>query len=534
MLLLETGQDMLNIKAGLEGIDRAFAQLSRKVPVAVQGTIEAMGTLLAGQDAEAFYTSLAHRDLLWIGLNCATGPLFMTDHIRTLAALSHLPVACVPNAGLPDEDGNYNETPEKMADILGRFVDDGWLNLVGGCCGTTPDHTRLLTQLAAGKSARRPVQSEGTRLSGIEALVVDQDIRPAVVGERTNVLGSRRFRRLIAEGAFEEAAEVGRRQVRNGAHLLDVCLQDPDRDETADLMAFLDILTKKVKAPIMIDSTDRDAVEVALKRLQGKSIINSINLEDGLDRFDALVPLARRYGAALVVGCIDEDKQQAQAVTRQRKLEVAERSFQILTEQYGVPAADIIFDPLVFPCGTGDANYVGSAAETIEGVRLIKEALPETKTILGISNVSFGLPSAGREVLNSVFLYHCVQAGLDMAIVNSEMMQRYTSIPEEERKLSEDLMWNRGEDPVAAFAAHFRERPPKAPSEERRNLPLDERLALAIIEGTKEGLAEDLEEALSQREPLEIINGPLNGWHGRGRPAVQRQPTDSSRGAPVC
>ena len=509
VLLLETGQDMLNIKAGLEGIDRAFAQVGREVPVAVQGTIEPMGTLLAGLDAEAFYTALAHRDLLWIGLNCATGPSFMTDHIRTLAALSHFPVACVPNAGLPDEDGNYNETPELMAATIGRFVEAGWNNLIGGCCGTRPEHIRLLAQLAAGKSPRQPVHSTETRISGIESLVVDEDIRPAVVGERTNVLGSRRFRRLIAEGAYEEGAELGRRQVRNGAHLLDVCLQDPDRDETADMIAFLDILTKKVKAPIMIDSTDVDVIEVALKRLQGKSVINSINLEDGEARFQALVPLAQRYGAALVVGCIDEDKEQAQAVTRQRKLEVAKRSFQILTEKYGVPAEDIIFDPLVFPAGTGDQNYVGSAAETVEGVRLIKEALPGAKTILGISNVSFGLPTAGREVLNSVFLYHCVQAGLDMAIVNSELMQRYTSIPEEERNLSEDLMWNRGEDPVAAFAAHFRDRPPKMLDETRRNLPLDERLALAIIEGSKEGLAEDLDEALVEREPLEIINGPL-------------------------
>ena len=509
VLLLETGQDMLNVKAGLEGIDRAFTQSSRRVAVAVQGTIEAMGTLLGGQDAEAFYTSLAHRDLLWVGFNCATGPSFMTDHIRTLAALSHFPVACVPNAGLPDEDGNYNETPELMAATIGRFLEAGWNNLVGGCCGTTPEHIRLLAELAYGKSPRQPVDSAETRISGIESLVVDEDIRPAVVGERTNVLGSRRFRRLIAEGAYEEGAELGRRQVRNGAHLLDVCLQDPDRDETADMIAFLDFLTKKVKAPIMIDSTDVDVIEVALKRLQGKSVINSINLEDGEARFQAVVPLARRYGAALVVGCIDEDKEQAQAVTRQRKLEVAQRSFQILTENYGVAPEDIIFDPLVFPAGTGDQNYVGSAAETIEGVRLIKEALPATKTILGISNVSFGLPAAGREVLNSVFLYHCVQAGLDMAIVNAESMQRYTSIPEEERKLSEDLMWNRGEDPVAAFAAHFRERPPKASDEARRDLPLDERLALAIIDGTKEGLAEDLDEALVEREPLEIINGPL-------------------------
>ena len=509
MVLLETGQDTLNIKAGLEGIDRAFDELGQSVPVAVQGTVEAMGTLLAGQDAEAFYTSLAHRDLLWIGLNCATGPEFMTDHIRTLAGLSRFPVACVPNAGLPDEDGRYNETPEMLANTLGRFIDSQWLNLVGGCCGTSPEHIRLLAKRAVGHPARGTVQSTATRISGIDALVIDQDTRPVIVGERTNVLGKPAFPALIAEGAFEEASEIGRRQVRNGAHLLDVCLQDPDRDETADLTTFLELLTKKVKAPVMIDSTDADAVEEALKLLQGKSVINSINLEDGEARFQTIVPLAQRYGAALVVGCIDDDRQQAQAVTRHRKLEVAKRSFQLLTEKYGVHPEDIFFDPLVFPAGTGDVNYVGSAAETIEGVRLIKEALPETKTILGISNVSFGLPSAGREVLNSVFLYHCVQAGLDMAIVNSELMQRYSSIPEEERKLAEDLIWNRGEDPVAAFAAHFRDRPPRATHEERQNLPLDERLALAIIDGTKEGLAEDLEEALAEREPLEIINGPL-------------------------
>ena len=339
--------------------------------------------------------------------------------------------------------------------------------------------------------------------------MIDEDIRPAIVGERTNVLGSRRFRRLISQGDFEAAAEVGRHQIRNGAHLLDVCLQDPDRDELSDVITFLDILTKKVKAPIMIDSTDAHVIEESLKRLQGKSIINSINLEDGESRFQAVVPMARRYGSALVVGCIDEDKAQAQAITRQRKLDIALRSHQILTEKYGVRPEDIIFDPLVFPAGTGDKTYVGSGAETIEGIRLIKEALPDTKTILGISNVSFGLPTAGREVLNSVFLYHCVQAGLDMAIVNSELMHRYTSIPEEERTLAEDLIWSRGEDPVAAFAAHFRDKPPKATNEERRDLPLDERLALAVIEGTKEGLAQDLDEALEGRFALEIINGPL-------------------------
>ncbi len=509
LLLLETSQDTINVKAGLEGIDRAFAELGVTLPVAVQGTIEPMGTLLAGQDAEALYTSLAHRDLLWVGFNCATGPEFMTDHIRTLAGLSQTNIACVPNAGLPDEDGNYNESPEMVAATLGRFAANGWLNVAGGCCGTGPEHIRQIAAATEGKAPRTAKPELETRVSGIEAVVINEDTRPTIVGERTNVLGSRRFKRLISGERFEEAAEIGRRQVRNGAHVLDVCLQDPDRDETSDVIRFLDQLNRRVKAPIMVDSTDAAVIEESLKRLQGKSIINSINLEDGEDRFQRVVPLARRYGAALVVGCIDDDPQQAQAITRERKLEIARRSHQLLTEKYRVPEQDIIFDPLVFPAGTGDVNYVGSAAETIEGVRLIKEALPRSKTVLGISNVSFGLPTAGREVFNSVFLYHCTQAGLDMAIVNSELLQRYTTIPEEERQLSEDLIWNRGEDPVAAFAAHFRDRAPRSTVEERSALPLDERLAQCIIEGSKEGLAADLDLAMEERGPLEIINGPL-------------------------
>ena len=510
LLLLQNSQDTINVKAGLEGIDQAFLELKTALPVSVQGTVEPMGTLLAGQDAEAFYTSLSHRDLLWVGFNCATGAEFMTDHIRTLAGISKFPVACLPNAGLPDEDGNYNETPEMMVSTISRFLESGWINVIGGCCGTVPEHIKKLSEHVSQLSeTRTPVTNYESRVSGIEALTIDDESRPTIVGERTNVLGSRRFRRLISEGSYEEGAEVGRRQVRNGAHILDVCLQDPDRDELSDVTKFLDELTKKVKAPIMIDSTDAKVLEEALKKLQGKSIINSINLEDGEERFQAVVPLAQRYGAALVVGCIDDDPNQAQAITKERKLEVALRSHKLLTEKYGVPEQDIIFDPLVFPAGTGDQNYVGSAAETIEGVRLIKEALPNTKTILGISNVSFGLPAAGREVFNSVFLYHCVQAGLDTAIVNSELMQRYASIPEEERNLAEDLIWNRVGDPITPFVDHFRDKAPKSTVEERRNLPLDERLAQAIIEGTKEGLADDLNEALEDRAPLQIINGPL-------------------------
>ncbi len=509
LLLLETVQDTLNCKAGLVGIEDAIRNTGVDVAVAVSGTIETMGTLLAGQDIEAFYTSIAHRDLLWMGLNCATGPDFMTDHLRTLASICRFNVACVPNAGLPDEEGRYNETAEMIARKLGRFAEQGWLNLVGGCCGTTPEHIRMLAQMAAANKPRQPATLRRSIVSGIESLVIDNDTRPVIVGERTNVLGSRKFKRLIAEGKYEEAAEVGRAQVRRGAHILDACLQDPDRNENEDVTRFLEILVKKVKVPLMLDSTDDRVIEAALKRTQGKSLINSINLEDGEEKFERIVPLVRRYGAAVVVGCIDEDKQQAQAVTRERKLQIAQRSCELLTGKYGLEPEDIVFDSLVFPVGTGDRNYIGSAVETIEGIRLIKQALPRCKTILGISNVSFGLPEAGREVLNSVMLYHCVQAGLDLAIVNAEKLERYPLIAEEERRLAEDLIWWRGEDPIAAFAAHFSKQRSKPSVESRRSLPLDERLALYILEGSKDGLLADLDEALKSAGPLEIINGPL-------------------------
>lgn len=508
-LLLETTQDTLNVKAALEGIDRARVDTGFEIPVAVQATIETMGTTLGGQDIEAFYDSIAHRDLLWMGMNCATGPEFMRDHIRTLAGIARFPIAAIPNAGLPDENGHYHETPEMIARTLGSFMEEGWVNVIGGCCGTTGDHIRHLVTAARNKHPHQPTPRGETAVSGLETLVISDEKRPIIVGERTNVLGSRQFKRLIKEGKFEEAAEVGRLQVRNGAQILDICLQDPDRDETADVIAFLERLTRKVKAALVIDTTDPVVLEEALKRTPGKCIINSINLEDGEARFELVVPIARRYGAALIVGCIDDDPNQAQAITRDRKLEVAQRSYDLLTTKYGVPPEDIIFDPLVFPVGTGDANYTGSGVETIEGVRLIKAAMPAAKTILGISNVSFGLPPAGREVLNSVFLYHCVQAGLDMAIVNSERMVRYASIPEVERRLTEDLIWWQGTSPIADFAAQFRERKIEAVATRDMSLPPEQRIASSIVEGSKEGLFDDLDKMLESTAPLDIVNGPL-------------------------
>ncbi|HSV07242.1 MAG TPA: homocysteine S-methyltransferase family protein, partial [Candidatus Binatus sp.] len=384
VLFLETQQDTLNVKAALLGIAQGFAAAGSTVPVVLSVSIETMGTMLAGQSIEALYVSVAERDLFAIGLNCATGPDFMTDHLRTLAQLSRFPVSCFPNAGLPDEEGRYNETPESLVGKLERFCAEGWVNIMGGCCGTTAEHIRLIADLARRYPPRTATPTRRSVVSGIEVLPIEDDRRPIVVGERTNVIGSRRFKELVINGDLDQAAEVGRRQVRGGAQVLDVCLANPDRDELTDMTAFLEVVTRKVKVPLMLDSTDAAVLEQALKRCQGKAIINSINLEDGEERFEKVVPFIHRYGAAVVVGCIDEDKARGMAVTSARKLAIAERSHRLLTGKYGVAEEDIIFDPLVFPVGTGDQNYVGAGAETIEGVRLIKEALPRTKTILGV------------------------------------------------------------------------------------------------------------------------------------------------------
>ena len=535
ILLLETCQDTRNTKAGILAVDRLRKEVGMAIPLMVSGTIEPMGTMLAGQTADAFWVSISHADLLSVGLNCATGPEFMTDHIRTLHEMAWTHLSCYPNAGLPNEEGLYLETPESLAAQLERFLDNGWLNLVGGCCGTTPDYIAAIARMAENKNPRLvPGPQRRSYYSGIELVEAEESNRPLIVGERTNVIGSRLFKQLVADEKWDEATDIGRRQVRNGAHIIDVCLQSSERDELRDIPPFYDHLIRKIKAPLMIDTTDAKAVELALTYSQGKCIINSINLEDGEEKFERVCPIARAYGAALVVGCIDEDKVQAQAFTRERKLAVAERSVRLLTEKYGIRAEDIIIDPLVFPCATGDENYIGGAVETIEAVRLIKERIPGVKTILGISNVSFGLPPAAREVVNSVFLYHCTKAGLDLAIVNSEKLERFASIPEEERRLAENLLFNHpppgseelrhapedwrlqsrdekiaiNQFHIAAAAEHFRQA--RVKGKQASELTLDERLANYIIEGTRDGLIPDLDRKLAEgAAPLDIINGPL-------------------------
>ena len=543
LLLVETCQDTRNIKAAILAIQRLGREIGTAVPFLVSVTIEPMGSMLAGQTVEAMWASLRHAHPLAFGMNCATGPEFMTDHIRTLSTLTGEFVSCYPNAGLPDEEGKYLETPTSLATQLEKFVNHGWLNLVGGCCGTTEKHIRAIAQMVEGKRPRvRPQEPHRAVYSGIEAIEAEESTRPLLVGERTNVIGSRLFKNLVAEEKWEEATEIARRQVKGGAQVVDVCLQSTERDERKDIPEFYEKLIRKIKAPVMIDTTDPAAVRLALTYCQGKAIINSINLEDGEEKFEKVVPIAHDFGAAIVVGCIDEDPVQAQAFTRERKLGIAQRSYELLTKKYGMAAEDIVFDPLVFPCATGDENYIGGAVETMEGIRLIKQALPDTRTILGISNVSFGLPAGAREVVNSVFLYYCTKAGLDLAIVNTERLERFASIPEHDRRLAENLLFqhvpkdlaadhpqaqlvrNAPEDwrkqtreqkaainqiHIAAIAEHFRTSKKKEKTK-AAELPLDERLGNYIIQGTRDGLIEDLEKKRAEGvPPLDIVNGPL-------------------------
>ncbi|MBH0165595.1 methionine synthase [Fictibacillus sp. 7GRE50] len=506
-LLLETSQDMLNVKAGFLGIEQAIEQTGKRIPLMVSGTIEPMGTTLAGQSIEAFYISLKHMNPLAVGLNCATGPEFMQDHIRSLSSLATSAVSCYPNAGLPDEEGNYHETPDSLATKLSGFAEKGWLNVVGGCCGTTPAHIKALSKAMKNYQPRDLQVNETHMVSGIEPFIYDDPtLRPIMVGERTNVIGSRKFKRLIAEGKFEEAAEIARAQVKGGAHVLDVCLADPDRDELSDMEAFMKEAVKKVKIPFVIDSTDEDVIELALKYSQGKAIINSINLEDGEERFEKVIPLLHKYGAAVVVGTIDET---GMGVSAERKLEIAKRSYDLLVNNYNVSPSDIIFDPLVFPVGTGDEQYIGSANATIEGIRLIKEHFPQCLTILGVSNVSFGLPPVGREVLNAVYLYHCTGAGLDYAIVNTEKLERFASIAPEEIEMAENLLFRTTEKALSVFTDFYRGKKKETKSK-LPDMSLEERLHYYILEGTKDGLIPDLEIALQKyATPLSIINGPL-------------------------
>jgi len=505
LILFETIQDTRNLKAAYLGLKKAMEE-NYTVPLMLSFTIESTGTTLAGQTADAFYYAVNHMHPFSVGLNCATGPEFMTQFLKTLNDISNTYISVYPNAGLPNEDGEYEETPVTLANKLEPFFKNKYLNIVGGCCGTTPDYIKEIKEKTVNYEPRNIDKDKNfNNLSGLISLETPKD-RPIYVGERTNVIGSRIFKNLIAQEKFDEATEVARLQIKGDADVIDVCLANPDRDEVADMKAFLEKVSKFAKVPIMLDSTDINVVEKGLTYLQGKGIINSINLEDGEEKFKKMAEVIKEFGAAVVVGLIDEE---GMAVSLEKKIKVARRSYELLTKKYGIDERDIIFDTLVFPVATGDQKYIGSASATIEAIREIKKEMPNVKTILGVSNISFGLPIAGREVLNTYYMNKAYEAGLDFAIVNTEKIIPMDEISDEEKELSENILFHTDDENVSKFANFYRDKKATKKKVDVSNLTVEEKVANLVVEGSKKDLKDLLDELLKKYTPIEIINGSL-------------------------
>ena len=512
LLLVETAHDISNIKAALAAASKAFSKNGRRLPVIVSVTMDRKNAILSGQDTEAVCVTLEHFPLLALGFNCSTGPKDLLLRLRTLSKISRFPVFAMPNAGLPDETGEYTETAEEFAAVMKKYAQAGLLDAAGGCCGTGPGHIKALAAALNGLRPRAAGSAGEWAVSGVEALYYSEIEPPLLVGERNNSIGSKKFRDIVAAGDWDKAVDMAKAQVRAGAHVLDICLSNPDRNEMEDAQTLLPKLFHSVRVPFMIDTTDVKVMEEALKLAPGQCILNSVNFEFGPDKPREVASLLRLYGGKIVFGLIDEDKERGIPVSADRKLEIARRGYDFFTKKCGLAAEHIIFDALVFPVGVG-GEYVESAKETLHALAALKKEFPLSKTILGVSNVSFGLPPEGREILNSVFLHHAVKAGLDLAIVNIEKLKRYAQIPSNEIKLAEDLLLARVPAPAGAFAAYFRD---KKKSGVREAAPPasatspQDRLHGMILEGSKAGAGAAVGELLAAgMDPLAIINGPV-------------------------
>ena len=463
VLMVETVFDTLNAKAALFAVRSLLDRRGLDVPVMVSGTVvDASGRTLSGQTVEAFLNSVRHADPLAIGLNCALGAAALRPHVEELATRADLLVSCHPNAGLPNELGEYDETPESMAAQLGEFARAGFLNIVGGCCGTVPAHIEAIADAVAGLPPRRPPRIERrSRLSGLEPLNLGPDSLFANIGERTNVTGSARFRRLIKEGDFEAGLEVARQQVENGAQLIDVNMDEGLLDSEAAMVRFLSLIASEPdisRVPIVVDSSKWSILEAGLKCVQGKGIVNSISLKEGEEVFREQARTVRRFGAAVIVMAFDEE---GQADTLERKVEICRRAYRILTEEVGFPPEDIIFDPNIFAVATGIEEHDGYAIAFIEACRAIKRELPGCKVSGGVSNLSFSFrgSDAVRDAMHSVFLYHAIRAGMDMGIVNAGALPVYDQIPAELLGPVEDVILARDSgatERLTRLAAEYR------------------------------------------------------------------------------
>jgi 5-methyltetrahydrofolate--homocysteine methyltransferase len=523
LLVIETIFDTLNAKAAIFGVEWAFDAAGERLPLVISGTItDASGRTLSGQTVEAFYTSIAHARPLAVGLNCALGARQLRGHVADLARITELPVIAYPNAGLPNEFGGYDESPEAMAALLGTFARDGIVNIAGGCCGTTPAHIRAVAAAVGGVAPRvPPVVERKTRLSGLQALAIPQPGGVFVnVGERTNVTGSRRFAKLILEDRYDEAVEVARQQVEAGAQLIDVNMDEAMLDSEAAMTRFLRLTAAEPDisaVPVMLDSSRWEVIEAGLKCVQGKSVVNSISLKEGEGPFLEHARLCRRYGAAVVVMGFDEE---GQADTAERKVAVATRAYRLLTERAGFEPEDVILDPNIFAIGTGIEEHAGYAVAYIEATRRIKATLPGALVSGGVSNVSFAFRGNDpvREAIHSVFLYHAIAAGMDMGIVNAGALAIYDDIEPGLRELVEDLVLDRRPDATERLLAvadrYAGERAnatePGGNALAWRSLPVGERLTHALVEGIDGFIVEDTEEArLAASRPIEVIEGPL-------------------------
>ena len=518
VLLVETVFDTLNCKAALFALTGLLEERGEDVPIIVSGTItDRSGRTLSGQTPEAFYNSVRHADLLAVGLNCALGPEELRPHLEELAGVSELPVSAYPNAGLPNEFGEYDETPESMADHYREWAESGFVNLVGGCCGTTPDHVRAFVEAVDGVPPRKvPEPPVRTRLAGLEPLTIGPDSLFVNIGERTNVTGSRRFQELITDGDYETALEVARQQVEGGAQMLDVNMDEGMLDSAAAMRKYLNLVASEpeiARIPVVVDSSKWEVIEAGLKCVQGKGVVNSISLKDGEDAFREKARLCRRYGAAAIVMAFDEE---GQAESVERRVEICERAYRILVEEVGFPPEDIVFDPNVFAVATGMEEHRSYAEDFIDATRRIKERCPHALVSGGVSNLSFsfrGVPRV-REAMHAAFLYHAIRAGMDMAIVNAGALPVYDEIPDDLLEAVEDVLFDRRDDAterLTGLAEKYRGAGTEVEKDEAwREKPVEERIVHALVKGVDAHIVDDVEEARQDREwALDVIEGPL-------------------------
>jgi 5-methyltetrahydrofolate--homocysteine methyltransferase len=516
LIIIETAQDILEVKAAVFGAREAFKLTGRTLPIQTSVSLLPQGgKMLLGTDIQAVLTTLSALDVQVIGLNCSTGPEDMRDAIRYLGETSPLPVHCIPNAGLPlqgpDGETIFPEQPEPLAATLGEFVERYDVGIVGGCCGTTPEHIRAIRERVDGRTpGARPARGPAAVSSMMTSTALVQEPRPTLVGERVNSQGSRAAKEMLLSDDYDGLIQVAEDQVTGGAHLLDVCVALTERqDEDEQMGTVVERISLTQPSPIQVDSTEPEVIEAALERIPGRAIVNSVNLEAGRDKLDRVAPLAKAHGAALIALTIDEE---GMAKTADRKVQIARRIRELCCDEHALDPEALIFDALTFTLTTGDEEWRPSAVETIEGIRRIKAELPGVKTSLGVSNVSFGVSPPARAVLNSVFLHHCVQAGLDLAMVNPNHITPYAEIPDQERELTDALVFNRSEDALERFIAHFEskgEEAEEAAGDPTEGMEPEEALHWQILHRKKEGVEDWIDRSVEKIGAVPTLNEVL-------------------------